>query len=50
MEKEYTEFKNSIVIDNGSGEMKAGQAGDEAPSIVIPSLVGRIKHKKVIPT
>jgi actin, other eukaryote len=34
----------TIIIDNGSGMMKAGQAGDEAPSVVFPSIVGRPKH------
>ena len=32
-----------IVIDNGSGMMKAGLAGDEGPSAVFTSLVGRPK-------
>ena len=33
-----------VVIDNGSGMMKAGLAGEEAPSVVFPSIVGRPKH------
>jgi len=28
------------IIDNGSGMMKAGIAGDDAPSVVFPSVVG----------
>jgi actin len=37
--------ENSIVIiDNGSGMMKAGLAGEEAPSAVFPSIVGRPKN------
>jgi len=30
-----------LVIDNGSGTIKAGFAGDEAPRAVFPSIVGR---------
>ncbi|KAK7097505.1 actin, cytoplasmic-like [Littorina saxatilis] len=29
-----------VVIDNGSGLLKAGYAGDDAPRVVIPSVVG----------
>ena len=31
------------MIDNGSGIIKAGIAGDEEPKVVFPSLVGRPK-------
>jgi len=33
-----------VIIDNGSGMMKAGFAGEEAPSAVFPSIVGRPKN------
>ena len=33
-----------MVIDNGSGMMKAGFAGDDAPRAVFPSVVGRPLH------
>ena len=36
-----------IVIDNGSGTMKVGFAGDDAPAEVFPSVIGR-REKKVI--
>ena len=37
--------ENTIaIIDNGSGMMKAGPAGDEAPSVTFPSIVGRPKN------
>lgn len=29
-----------LVIDNGSGQVKAGIAGDDAPSSVFPSIIG----------
>ncbi|KAF6041581.1 ACTG1 [Bugula neritina] len=34
-----------LVIDNGSGMVKAGFAGDDAPRAVFPSLVGRPKFQ-----
>ena len=37
----------SVVIDNGSGCVKAGFAGDDAPRSVFPSIVGRPKHPGV---
>ena len=42
-------FKQALVIDNGSGLIKAGLAGEESPAFVFPSFVGRPKHKKVLP-
>ncbi|CAG7731069.1 unnamed protein product [Allacma fusca] len=37
-----------IVLDNGSGVVKAGWAGDEAPSVVFSSIIGRPRHKRVM--
>eukprot|EP00659_Diplonema_papillatum_P000351 gene351-496_t len=37
------EDANAIVCDNGSGMVKAGFAGDDAPRSVFPSIVGRPK-------
>jgi actin-related protein len=37
-----------LVLDNGSGMVKAGFAGDDAPRAVFPSIVGRPKHKGVM--
>ncbi|WVO22252.1 actin-2 [Cryptococcus decagattii] len=37
-----------VVIDNGSGNIKAGFAGEEQPSCYIPSFVGRPKHLRVM--
>ena len=34
----------AVVIDNGSDMCKAGFAGDDAPRIVLPSIVGRPRH------
>ena len=38
----------AIVIDNGSGYIKAGFSGDDAPKAVFPSIVGRPRHKGVM--
>ncbi|XP_077416823.1 actin, cytoplasmic-like isoform X2 [Vanacampus margaritifer] len=35
----------ALVVDNGSGICKAGFAGDYAPRVVFPSVVGRPKHQ-----
>jgi len=39
------EENSALVIDNGSGMVKSGFAGDDAPRAVFPSIVGRAKHK-----
>lgn len=37
-----------VVIDNGSGIMKAGFAGEESVKCAFPSYVGRPKHTRVM--
>eukprot|EP00485_Elphidium_margaritaceum_P019508 CAMPEP_0202728322 /NCGR_PEP_ID=MMETSP1385-20130828/185566_1 /ASSEMBLY_ACC=CAM_ASM_000861 /TAXON_ID=933848 /ORGANISM="Elphidium margaritaceum" /LENGTH=397 /DNA_ID=CAMNT_0049394569 /DNA_START=1224 /DNA_END=2417 /DNA_ORIENTATION=- len=37
-----------VVMDNGSGNIKAGFAGDDNPRCSFPSVVGRPKHKNVM--
>ena len=44
MEKESL----NLVLDNGSGMMKAGFAGDDAPRSVFPSIVGRPRYLSVM--
>ena len=39
------EQQSALVIDNGSGMVKSGFAGDDAPRAVFPSIVGRSKHQ-----
>ncbi|XP_073525582.1 uncharacterized protein [Phyllobates terribilis] len=39
-----TEEIQPIVCDNGTGMVKAGFAGDDAPRAVFPSIIGRPKH------
>jgi actin beta/gamma 1 len=38
----------AVVLDNGSGMMKAGFAGDDAPRAVFPSIIGRPRHQGVM--
>ncbi|KAL3187589.1 hypothetical protein MRX96_025084 [Rhipicephalus microplus] len=37
-----------VVIDNGSGVIKAGFAGDQVPKCHFPNFIGRPKHKRVM--
>ncbi|CAI9590912.1 unnamed protein product [Staurois parvus] len=41
------EETTALVCDNGSGLVKAGFAGDDAPRAVFPSIVGRPRHQGV---
>ena len=38
----------SIVCDNGSGMVKAGFSGDDAPRSVFPSIIGRPKTEQAM--
>jgi actin-related protein len=42
------EDQAGLVVDNGSGMVKAGFAGDDAPRAVFPSIVGRPRHQGVM--
>lgn len=44
----FDDFQTPIVIDNGSGSIKAGIAGRERPTAVIPSCIGQPKHRRVM--
>jgi len=44
-EESEAESSSALVIDNGSGMVKSGFAGDDAPRAVFPSIVGRSKHQ-----
>jgi len=39
------EEQAALVVDNGSGMVKSGFSGDDAPRAVFPSIVGRAKHQ-----
>jgi actin-related protein len=38
-----------VVIDNGTGLIKAGFAGLDKPRVVFRNMVGRTKHVRVMP-
>ncbi|EGG13303.1 alpha-centractin [Cavenderia fasciculata] len=49
MSRNQVEFSNQpVVIDNGSGFIKAGFAGQDQPSSIFSSLIGHPKYKKVM--
>jgi actin, other eukaryote len=39
-----SEEQQTVVIDNGSGVVKAGFSGEDAPRAIFPSIVGRPKN------
>ena len=39
---------SALVCDNGSGMVKAGFAGDDAPRAVFSSIVGRPRHQGIM--
>lgn len=39
---------SAIVIDNGSGMVKAGFSGEDSPRCVFPSIIGRPKYKNMM--
>ena len=43
------EANQPIVIDNGTGVLKAGFAGADKPRVLFRSCVGKIKHTRVMP-
>ena len=47
---EYDIPNSSIIIDNGSGYIKVGFSGDEAPKFVFPSYVGYPKYAYAMPS
>jgi actin-related protein len=41
--------KKCIVVDNGSGMIRAGFAGDDTPKTEFRSFVGRPRHMRAMP-
>uniref|UniRef100_A0A8C6S6I7 Uncharacterized protein n=1 Tax=Neogobius melanostomus TaxID=47308 RepID=A0A8C6S6I7_9GOBI len=42
------DFETPIVLDTGSGLMKAGFANEDLPSIVFPTIIGVPKYEEII--
>lgn len=40
-----TDFKTPIVLDTGSGLMKAGFADQDLPNIIFPTIIGMPKYE-----
>src|SRR5690606_27578219 len=49
MEKDEFQLGRVLVIDNGSGTIKVGFAGDDSPRAVFPSIVSRDPMRYVNP-
>jgi len=45
---EESAIKSPIVIDVGSGVIKAGLGGEEKPSLFVNTYVGRPKHPRIM--
>ncbi|XP_028295953.1 uncharacterized protein LOC114457963 isoform X5 [Gouania willdenowi] len=46
--REMTHFKTPIVLDTGSGLMKAGFADQDLPSVLLPTIIGLPKYEEMI--
>lgn len=46
--EEGTLYNQPVVIDNGSGNLKAGFAGEDKPKCYGPAVVGRPKYQKIM--
>merc|ERR1712054_553963 len=42
------EEAEALVVDNGSGTIKAGVAGEDAPKVMFSTTVGYAKHKSTV--
>ncbi|XP_043075301.1 uncharacterized protein si:ch211-241j12.3 isoform X1 [Puntigrus tetrazona] len=46
--RQMSDYKTPIVLDSGSGLMKAGFADQDLPTSVFPSVIGRPKYEEVM--
>ena len=46
--EDTSSFLQPIVVDSGSGLIKAGFSGSDKPKCVYRSYVGRAKHKRTL--
>lgn len=46
--REFTDFKIPIILDTGSGLMKAGYADQDLPSIIFPTIIGIPKYEEIM--
>ncbi|XP_033932068.1 uncharacterized protein [Pseudochaenichthys georgianus] len=48
MTQQMTDFKTPIVLDTGSGLMKAGFADQDLPNIIFPTIIGMPKYEEIM--
>ncbi|XP_045915964.1 uncharacterized protein LOC123977384 [Micropterus dolomieu] len=46
--REMTAFKTPIVLDTGSGLMKAGFADQDLPNVIFPTIIGMPKYEEIM--
>ncbi|XP_067428064.1 uncharacterized protein [Thunnus thynnus] len=46
--REMTDFKTPIVLDTGSGLMKAGFADQGLPNVIFPTIIGQPKYEEIM--
>ncbi|XP_037606562.1 uncharacterized protein LOC119476946 [Sebastes umbrosus] len=46
--REMSDFKTPIVLDTGSGLMKAGFADQDLPNIIFPTIIGMPKYEEIM--
>ncbi|XP_028460278.1 uncharacterized protein LOC114572744 isoform X2 [Perca flavescens] len=46
--REMTDFKTPIVLDTGSGLMKAGFADQDLPNVIFPTIIGMPKYEEIM--
>ncbi|XP_029318578.1 uncharacterized protein LOC115028846 isoform X2 [Cottoperca gobio] len=46
--RRMTDFKTPIVLDMGSGLMKAGFADQDLPNIIFPTIIGTPKYEEIM--
>ncbi|KAG7258158.1 hypothetical protein CRUP_031583 [Coryphaenoides rupestris] len=45
---EISDFKTPIILDTGSGVMKAGFSDQELPSVIFPTIIGLPKYEEMM--
>ncbi|XP_074540905.1 uncharacterized protein LOC141801666 [Halichoeres trimaculatus] len=46
--REMSDYKTPVVLDTGSGLMKAGFADQELPNVLFPTIIGRPKYEEIM--
>ncbi|XP_034554898.1 uncharacterized protein LOC117823778 [Notolabrus celidotus] len=46
--REMSDFKTPVVLDTGSGLMKAGFADQDLPNVIFPTIIGQPKYEEIM--